>query len=124
MNTLQLPCPIGQVSDGYHTFDELYEHRCTLFLALQRTAPEISWIATHHNDGGTFVGWFIAGMDLPTGTVTYHMPASMWSLACETGAKALSRAPEWDKHTSADVVRRIQMWILHKNGSPIPTQKS
>lgn len=24
----------GEVSDGYHTFDELYEHRVALFIAL------------------------------------------------------------------------------------------
>ena len=26
-NRLIVPCPVGQVSDGYHTFDELYEFR-------------------------------------------------------------------------------------------------
>ena len=111
MNTLKIPCKTGEISDGYHTFDELYEHRCTLFLALMKAVPEIAWISTLHDDGSSFDGWFIAGMNLATGTVTYHLPAGMWSLACETGAKPLERAPKWDGHTSADVVKRVQTWI-------------
>ena len=26
----------GDISDGYHTFDELYEHRIALFITLAR----------------------------------------------------------------------------------------
>ena len=111
MNTLKIPCKTGEISDGYHTFDELYEHRCSLFLALMKAVPEIAWISTLHDDGSAFDGWFIAGMNLATGTVTYHLPEGMWSLACETGAKPLERAPKWDGHTSADVVKRVQAWI-------------
>ena len=111
MNTLKIPCKTGEISDGYHTFDELYEHRCTLFLALMKAVPEIAWISTLHDDGSSFDGWFIAGMNLATGTVTYHLPVGMWSLACETGAKPLERAPKWDGHTSADVVKCVQTWI-------------
>lgn len=101
----------GNISDGYHTFNELYDHRCTLFLALMKAHKGISWISSAHYDGSTMDGWFVAGMELPTGMVTYHLPSSMWSLACETGAKPLVRAPEFDGHTSADVVKRIQSWI-------------
>jgi hypothetical protein len=36
-NTLILPCPVGQVSDKYHTFDELYHHRQTLFVQLMNS---------------------------------------------------------------------------------------
>lgn len=31
---LHIPIDAGKVSDGYHTFDELYEHRCLLFINL------------------------------------------------------------------------------------------
>lgn len=114
MNAIQIPCKTGEVSDGYHTFDELYEHRCTLFLALMKSAPGLAWISTLHDDGSTFGDWFIAGMCLPTGDVTYHLPAGQWSLACETGAKILDRAPKWDGHKPADVVKRVQAWIAPK----------
>lgn len=110
----------GQISDGYHTFDELYEHRCSLFLALMASNPAISWASTLHDDGSSFDGWFIAGMNLPTGAVTYHLPAGMWSLACETKATILERAPKWDGHTAADVVKRLQAWVSEAE----PTQGS
>lgn len=111
MNTLKIPCKTGEVSDGYHTFDELYEHRCTLFLALMKVMPEISWISQLHDEGNGFDGWFIAGMNFDTGTVSYHLPMEMWTHACVTGAELRERAPKWDGHTSADVVKRIQAWL-------------
>lgn len=102
---------MGKVSDGYHTFDELYDHRCTLFLALMRSHPGLSWISAKHSDGSAWPGWFVAGMRLPTGDVTYHLPAWMWSLACSTGAAVLEAGHEWDGHTPADVVKRLQAWL-------------
>lgn len=111
-NILKLPCPVGSVSDGFHTFDELYAHRCTLFLALMAQQPEISWISNMHADGSSMIGWFVAGMKLPTGDVTYHCPDALWSLANRTGAKYVPRAPDLDKHTPDDVLQRIHNWIL------------
>lgn len=111
MATIMILCKPGEVFDGYHTFDELYEHRCTLFVALMKAHPDRSWISTKHHDGSEWDGWFIAGMRLPMGDVTYHLPAGMWSLACATGATCMERGHLWDGHTSADVVKRIQAWI-------------
>ena len=115
MNTIQIPCKPGEVSDGYHTFDELYEHRCTLFLALMKAHPTLSWISTKHHDGSAWDGWFVAGIKAPTGDTTYHLPAGMWSLACETGAAVLETGMWWDGHTAADVVKRIQAWVSLPN---------
>lgn len=115
MHTIKIPCKPGEVSDGYHTFDELYEHRCTLFLALMKAHPALSWISTKHHDGSGWDGWFIAGIKAPTGDVTYHLPARMWSLACETGAAILETGMWWDGHTPAQVVERIQAWVSLAN---------
>lgn len=115
MKTLHIPCDPGEVSDGYHTFNELYDHRCTLFLAVMKSNPSLSWISTKHHDGSEWDGWFIAGMRLPSGDVTYHLPAGMWSLACDTGAEVLERGHEWDGHTAADVVTRLQAWLHSAN---------
>jgi hypothetical protein len=68
----------GNTSDGYHTFNELYEHRIALFIALVLCNPLISWRSKLHDDGTSFEGWFIAGMHLPTGDITYHLPMSDW----------------------------------------------
>lgn len=112
MPTLHLPCAVGDVSDGYHTFNELYEHRCSLFLALMKAHPNLSWISKQHADGSTMEGWFVAGLLLGSGPVTYHLPLGLWSLACLTGAVVRPLAPEWDGHTSADVVQRLQKWVV------------
>lgn len=107
----------GKISDGYHTFDELYDHRCHLFIALMQSHPEISWRARKHQDGSSYPDWFIAGMHLPDGDITYHLPAWMWSMLDGVYGESfkviapLEFAPPWDGHTSADVVKRLASWI-------------
>jgi hypothetical protein len=109
------PKNMGEVSDGYHTFNELYDHRCTLFLALMASNPSISWVSKKHHDESEWNGWFIAGMDLPTGTVTYHLPDAMMEIAKATKCAILDIGKEWDGHTASDVVKRLQDWILQTN---------
>jgi len=91
--------------DGYHSFKELYDHRIALFIALMYERTEISWRSKLHHDGSGMPGWFIAGMDLPTGPISYHLPESDWSKLDDI--RTLDRAPEWDGHTPADVVQRL-----------------
>lgn len=102
---------LGEFSDGYHTFNELYAHRHALFLALMKWAPHNAWFSPSHDDGTMMKGWFIAGVNLPTGTVTYHLPMEMWDLALHTGANLVAAAPKWDGHTSADVVKRLHAFV-------------
>ena len=115
MNQLHIPCKTGEISDGYHTFDELYDHRCTLFLALMASNPSLSWISSKHHDKSEWEGWFIAGMELPTGDVTYHLPNSMMGAAINTGCKVMEFGKEWDGHTAADVIKRMKEWVQTKN---------
>jgi hypothetical protein len=108
------------VSDGYHTFDELYDHRITLFISLCRICQD--WIDTEgdfglkgrkpwrsllHSDGSKFDGWFILGIGKAEGfQMTYHLPIERWG---ETDfAETLEKAPEWDGHTPADVLERLK----------------
>jgi len=98
----------GQISDGYHTFDELYQHRTFLFCALMNAYPAASWKSHFHADGTSYEGWFIAGMDLPQGQITYHCPEHYWHLA---KAQELPKAPPWDGHTSGDVLERLAEFI-------------
>jgi len=115
MTTITIKTEVGKVSDGYHTFDELYEHRCALFVALMKTNPEISWRAGMHEDGSSFEGWFVAGMTLPTGDITYHLPVRMWRLLDNINIKTSNKAPEWDGHTAKDVVDRLEQWAIINN---------
>jgi hypothetical protein len=100
----------GQISDGYHTFDELYDHRCLLFALYLDTPDGIhGWKARKHADGSEWEGWFIAGIELvgydgPVGTITYHIPNKFWNLF---HVDEREHAPEWDGHTSADVIARM-----------------
>lgn len=40
---LTVECDAEQVSDGYHTFGELYAHRCILFAALCHAHEPLAW---------------------------------------------------------------------------------
>lgn len=104
---MQLPAGTrpGQVSDGYHTFDDLYAHRCRLFVTLMRLTTYRTLWSHHHSDGSTYEGWILAGILTPAGWVTYHLPVS--EVANLTMIQQVDRAPEWDGHTSDDVIERL-----------------
>lgn len=107
------------VSDGYHTMDELYDHRIVLFITLCRTylryrinqmgihANGEVWRSKLHSDGSSFEGWFILGIKQKKGDqMTYHLPMSYWDRT--EFAETLENAPEWDGHTPADVLERLK----------------
>lgn len=103
----------SQISDGYHTFAELYEHRHALMLALMRSEPELCWFSRYHADGQLPFGssdWFITGAELTTGPITYHLPIRLWDFAASTGAEELPTGMAWDGHTPEDVVKRLKGW--------------
>lgn len=97
------------ISDGYHTFGELYDHRRALVAALMRSHPGISWRSKeHHPDDNPMFegGYFIVGMDLPSGQISYHYKLHHWDKF--TGIKELDHAPKWDGHTPALTVDRLE----------------
>ena len=102
----------GSTSDGYHTFDELYEHRIVLYLALCRQLVDQGvkqlrpWRSLLHSDDTKYESWFILGIGKEPGEqITYHLPLRYWGDAFF--AETLDRAPEFDGHTPADVLERI-----------------
>lgn len=106
---------IGEMSDGYHTFNELYEHRHALFMVVQMllkledgTVP--AWKSRTHADGTSLPGWFIAGIKLPTGDITYHLPDCHWNICPGVEVDA---APAWDGHTPNDVIERLHGLLRH-----------
>jgi len=104
----------SQISDGYHTFAELYQHRYSLMLALMRALPHLCWFSQRHHDGELPFGsadWFIVGANLPTGGIAYHLPIELLSLARQTGAAELSAGHPWDGHTASDVIVRLRAWV-------------
>ena len=102
----------GSTSDGFHTFDELYEQRAVLFAAFCRETGENVWRSRQHPVGGPpmYPGMFIVGVHLPTGDISFHVEDKFWYLF--VGARTLDHAPHFDGHTSADVLERIKDFIL------------
>lgn len=73
---------IGDLSDGYHTFNGLYEQRMILFAALAKAYKDRAWKSYRHEDGEYCFGggWFIVGIDTPEGTYTYHYENKYWEM--------------------------------------------
>jgi hypothetical protein len=103
----------GDVSDGYHTFNELYDHRIRLYIALCSLlsgdiADGTVWCTRTHSDGSLWPGWFLLGIGSKAGEqITYHLPESHWDEVA-TFATVLDKAPEFDGHTPADVLERLR----------------
>lgn len=107
----------NKISDGYHTFEELYEHRIELFITLCRVMKETKytkettstnvWKSMFHSDGTSMVGWFIMGIGSWMGhQITYHLPIKYWE---ETNfAETMANAPVWDGHDSPKVLERLR----------------
>ena len=99
---------LGNLSDGYHTFNELYEHRHWLFITLMclYKAGE-PWRSMLHDDGSSYDGWFIAGMTMTEGQISYHLPLEYWNALNFYHIKTYDKAPPFDGHTSEDVIKRL-----------------
>ena len=101
------PQPItGDTSDGYHTFNELYDHRAKLFSVIVRCFKDRAWKSKLHHDGTMYEGMFIVGIETSQGQATYHYDIDpYWSVF---DCKELARAPEWDGHTPEKAISRIE----------------
>jgi hypothetical protein len=103
------------VSDGYHTFEELYNFRkvynAVLFNEWARKGLYNVHKSKRHFDGEECFGggWFIVTAELPTGQISNHYKNDDWDLfQLRTTEKALF---EYDNHTSADVLNRLTDYI-------------
>lgn len=114
---------IEKMSDGYHTFADLYEQRLILSAALARNNPH-AWKSKRHEDGSVPFGggWFIMGFDTDDGCYTYHYELKDWDLF---PCKELDKGKPWDGHTSKDVRRLLSIpavsvpqWISIKDRLP------
>lgn len=110
-------CDTEEISDGYHTFGELYAHRAELFIALCRritdceepAASDLSsvWRSLRHSDGARSDGWFVMGIGYREGEqITYHLRIEKWDDA--SFAATLDLAPDFDGHSSDDVLWRLR----------------
>lgn len=106
---------VKEISDGYHTFGELYHHRIVLFCTLCNLLPDISWKSKKHFDEENdpmFNGSFIAGINTPDGIATYHIKLKYWDMF---NIPELEKAPKYDKYDSSDVIERVFSLSKSKN---------
>lgn len=99
---------IGDLSDGYHTFNGLYRQRMILFASLVKVYKDRAWKSYRHEDGELCFGggWFIVGIDTPEGSYTYHYENKDYDLFdCEE----LPVGKHWDGHTEEDVTRLLSL---------------
>ena len=99
---------IDDVSDGFHTFRQLYYQRMMLFAAIVKQNKDKAWKSLRHEDGELCFGggWFIVGVDTPEGSYTYHYEDNYYSLFDCT---ELERGKHWDGHTEKDVTRLMSL---------------
>ncbi len=104
----------GNTSDGYHTFNELYEFRKAYNVALFNEWASGGKCSVHkswrHHDGELCFGggWFIVVAVLPQGQISNHYEAKDWNLfAIPEVERALF---EFDGHTGNDVIERLEAY--------------
>ena len=97
----------NRISDGSHTFGDLYFHRAVLFAALLKAYPDKSWRSKIQSDGHGFPGYFLCGIQTPEGQYTYHYQLSQWNLF--DGVCELPESPAYDGHKPEDVTRLLSL---------------
>ena len=99
---------IDDLSDGFHTFRQLYYQRMMLFATIVKQNKDKAWKSWKHEDGEPCFGggWFIVGIDTPEGSYTYHYEEKDWELF---DCVELPVAKHWDGHTEKDVTRLLSL---------------
>ena len=114
----------GEISDGYHTFNELYYYRmlynASFFNELAYKSDNGHWDADYgvhkskrHHDGEECFGggWFIVMAHLPTGQISNHYELKYWDLF---QIPEKETADEWDGHTPKEAAERLHKYLLGK----------
>ena len=99
---------IGDLSDGYHTFNQLYYQRTILFAQIVNDHKSRAWKTRYHEDGEPCFGggWFLVTIDTPNGAYGYHCEDKYWGLfECDE----IPKAKHWDGYTEKDVTRLFSL---------------
>lgn len=107
-----------KISDGYHTFGELYDFRLVYSALIFNQWAKEGLFDVHksfrHNDGELCFGgnWFIVIAKLPTGYVSHHYKSAFWDYFSIPEFDTCQFA--FDGHTSKDCLITL-MQLLHTN---------
>ena len=99
-------CKSGEASDGYHTFNELYDFRREYNAALVNSGVWKAHKSYKHHSGELCFGggWFIVMIETPFGQISNHYENKYWD---EFHCEEKEFADEWDGHTKKDVIARL-----------------
>ena len=100
-------CKSGEASDGYHTFNELYDFRREYNAALVNSGVWKAHKSYRHHSGELCFGggWFIVMIETPFGQISNHYENKYWN---EFHCEEKEFADEWDGHTEKDVIERLK----------------
>ena len=109
---------IGDFSDGYHTFNELYDYRKAYNAAFFNELAKQGLYDVHksrlHSDGEIPFGddnWFIVIAELPTGQISNHYEIKDWDLF---NIPEKEKANVYDGHSPKDVYERLVKYLNNK----------
>jgi hypothetical protein len=109
---------IGDFSDGYHTFNELYDYRKAYNAAFFNELAKQGLYDVHksrfHSDGNIPFdndNWFIVMAELPTGQISNHYEIKDWDLF---NIPEKERSNAWDGHSPKDVYERLVKYLNNK----------
>lgn len=130
-DALYIPIDTKHVSDGHHTFGELYHYRMLYnamaanLLAADPLGQIDGFISVcksrKHSDGEYPFGdpnWFIVVMTLPTGQVSNHYRLEHWDLFSDVPEVELP--PEYDGHNSEEAAKRLFLFLMGPDYEPRP----
>ena len=107
---------IDEVSDGYHTFNELYRYRLLYNAAFFNQLAKIKGNpfkvikSKFHSDGQKPFGggWFIVQCMLPTGQISNHYELKDWDLF---KIPEMEKAYKWDGHSPEEAANRLEDFL-------------
>ena len=112
----------GNISDGYHTFNELYEYRLLYNASMFNELAKQGLYDVHksklHSDGTipfSDENWFIVQAELPTGQISNHYEMKDWDLF---NIPEKEKANPYDGHTPQDVAKRLREFLTPKPQYP------
>lgn len=109
---IQTEKTVDSISDGFHTFKELYEYRKLYNAAFFNEYAKYGSVikSKRHNTGEECFGggWFIVMAKLPTGQISNHYELKDWDLF---KCKEVEKAWKWDGHTPQDVAKRLEDYL-------------
>ncbi len=101
---------LSKVSDGYHTIDELYQHRELLFINLCLMQPrKCCWKHDLSSE------WFLLYLESGLGQISYHIEGKYLYLIKDCINEDADH--KWDGHESSDVLERLERIAAQAKGT-------